>query len=89
MWKYYKGKEYYDKIQNYPDEFSLEQVNELSEDKPRIKFEGIFKEGKKYLGWRYNMYGELMFVGEYNSGLYWNGYFYAPGKLEKKKKQAK
>ena len=65
---YYKGKEYFDPIDEEPDE-------------NKLKFEGIYKEGKKYIGWEYNYQGGLIFVGEYNSGLFWNGCFYFPGEL--------
>ena len=65
---YYKGKEYYDPIDEEPDE-------------NKLKFEGLYKDGKKYIGWEYNYQGGLIFVGEYNSGLFWNGYFYSPGEL--------
>ena len=65
---YYKGREYFDPIDEEQDE-------------NKLKFEGIYKEGKKYIGWEYNYQGGLIFVGEYNSGLFWKGCFYFPGEL--------
>ena len=68
---YYKGKEYYVPINVEPD----------YDQNTKLKFEGIYKKGKKYIGWEYNYQGGLIFSGEYNSHLYWNGHFYTPGDL--------
>ena len=72
--EYCKGKEYY--------EASNDEDMSLS----KLKFEGLYKEGKKYKGWEYNLQGSLIFVGEYKSGLYWNGYFYGEGELTNQNK---
>ena len=85
---YYKGKEYYviNKINDIYDPREIEYDKKLLEKNFSLKFEGTYKEGKKLFGWEYNLGGELIFVGEYKSGLYWNGYFYCPGELTKQKK---
>ena len=81
--KYYKGKEYYDHIEefNYYEIYDVLRTYEL-----RLKFEGIYKEGKMFKGWMYNLFGNLIFVGEYKSGFFWSGYFYHPGELMNQKK---
>ena len=91
--KYYYGIEYYfnnsKEIKKFEGEFKdgkyykgKEYYNDI--DNP-IKFEGLYKEGKRYLGWYYNRDGGLKFVGEYNLGLFWNGYFYDYKNLENQK----
>ena len=72
--KYYKGKEYHE-IYKYYDE---DEKSMIHKKKKFLKFEGIYKEGKKYIGWEFNINGNLIFSGEYKSGLYWHGYFYEP-----------
>ena len=69
--KYYKGKEYFEYNHN----------DEIHEHK--VKFEGTYNDGKKYYGAEYNKEGGFIFVGDYKSGLYWNGYFYGKGELTK------
>ena len=61
-------------------------LDKYYEEKLRLKFEGIYKDGKKYIGWEYNFEGEFIFVGEYKFDLYWNGYFYKPGEFMSQKK---
>ena len=39
-------------------------------------FIGKYKNNFKYKGKEYNILEKLIFQGEYNKGLYWNGYFY-------------
>ena len=61
-------------------------MDKFFEHKLRLKFEGIYKDGKRYIGWEYNLEGELIFVGEYKSDLYWKGYFYKSGEFMHQKK---
>ena len=77
---YYKGKEYYNlnEIDNEQD-FSNENENILY-------FEGLYENGKKYIGMEYNYHGNIIFIGKYKSGLYWDGYFYEEGEVMHQKK---
>ena len=75
--KYFKGKEYHD-----INEYNNEDERPINKGKMNLlKFEGVYKEGKKHIGWEFNISGDLIFAGEYKSGLYWHGYFYKPNDI--------
>ena len=42
----------------------------------QLSFKGEYKNNLKYKGKEYNILEKLIFLGEYNKGLYWNGNFY-------------